>query len=127
IDMDGKIAHRIELEVARDDAMLAAVELEIVDAGEKPARIDLLPQIRVVERNVDGRLAVAVDDAGHAAFATHRPSGPLTGPRARRRLDFLDGRHVESSCSIAIANGRLRGRSARPASRGATYPRCRGV
>src|SRR5262249_40853078 len=72
-----------------------------VDGGEKAARVDLLPQVGVIERNADGRLAVAIDDARHAALATHRPSGPLTGPRTRRRLDLLDGRHVQSSCSIA--------------------------
>src|SRR5207302_8253893 len=72
-----------------------------VDGGEKATRVDLLPQVGVVEGNADGLLAVAIDDARHAALATHRSSGPLTGPRARRRLDLLDGRHVQSSCSIA--------------------------
>src|SRR5262249_45666808 len=78
-----------------------ALEFQFVDGCEKAARVDLLPQVGVIEGNADGRLAVAIDDARHAALATHRPSGPLTGPRTRRRLDLLDGRHVQSSCSIA--------------------------
>src|SRR5262249_40444151 len=96
-------------------AMLRAVQLELVDAGEKSARVDFLPQVGVIEGNAERRLAVTIDDARHAALATHRPSGPLTGPRTRRRLDLFDGRHVQSSGSFCNTNGRSRGRSPRPA------------
>ncbi len=41
IHMQRSVAHRIELEVARDDAMLLAVDLEVVDRGQEPAGIDL--------------------------------------------------------------------------------------
>src|SRR5262249_9979969 len=101
VDVDREVAHRIELEVARDHAMLRAIQFEFVDAGEKSARVNLLPQVGVIEGNVERRLAVAINDARHAAFATHSPSGPLTGPRARRRLDLFDGRHIQSSGSVA--------------------------
>ena len=51
VDMQRVVAHRIELEVARDHAVLLAVELEVVDRGQEPAGIDPLPQFGVVERN----------------------------------------------------------------------------
>ena len=87
------VADRIELEVARDDAVLLAVDLKVIDRGQKPAGIDLLPQVGVIERNGDGGLGIAVDHTWYSASATLRPGGPLACLRTRRRLDFLDGRH----------------------------------
>jgi hypothetical protein len=87
------VAHRIELEVARDNPVLLAVELEVVDRGQEPPSVDLLPQIGIVERNGDRGLGIAVDNAWYLASATLRPGGPLACLRTRRRLDFLDGRH----------------------------------
>src|SRR6185312_3259505 len=93
IDMQRIVADRIELEVARDHAVLLSVELEIVDRGQEPPGIDPLPQVVVVERNGDGGLGIAVDHTWYSASATLRPGGPLACLRTRRRLDFLDGRH----------------------------------
>ena len=90
----GMVAHGIELEVARDHPVLGAVDLDVVDGGQEPAGKDALAQFGIVERDGERRLVAAVDDAGHAARATFGPGGPLAGPRTRRRLDFLDGRHV---------------------------------
>ena len=42
IDMDGKILDRVELKVARDDAVLGAVDIELVDGGEKTTRVNAL-------------------------------------------------------------------------------------
>ena len=97
IDMDGKVLHRIELEVARNDAVLGAVDVEVVDRGEEVSGIDALLELGMVDRDVERRLAVAVDHARHAAGATLCPGGPLAGPRARRRLHLLDGRHGAKS------------------------------
>src|SRR5262249_56574603 len=93
VDVHRQVLDRIELEVARDHAMLGAVELELVDGGEKTPGIDALLELGVVDRNGHRRLAVAVDHARHAAGSTLRPGGPLAGPRARRRLHLLDARH----------------------------------
>src|ERR1700687_2948200 len=38
IDMNRKIAHRIELEVARNHAVLVALEIDVVNRGEKSPR-----------------------------------------------------------------------------------------
>ena len=77
IDMNRMVPDRIELEVARDHAVLRAVDLEIVEGGQKAAGEDALLQFGCIERDRDGGLAVAVDYARHAAFATHCPGGPL--------------------------------------------------
>ena len=91
--MDGQILHRIELEVARDDSLFTPVEVELVNGGEKTAGIDALFEIGMIHRNVERRLAVAVDHARHAASAALRPGGALAGARPRHGLDLLDSRH----------------------------------
>src|SRR5205085_6296394 len=45
IDVHRQILHRIELVIARDYALLAAVEIELVDRGEEAAGIDALLEI----------------------------------------------------------------------------------
>ena len=47
----GSVLHRIELEVARDHAVLRAIDLEIVDRGEEVAGIDALLEFVVIERD----------------------------------------------------------------------------
>src|ERR1700755_1629526 len=60
VDVDRIVHHRIELEVARDHAMLGAVDVDVEHRGEEVSRIDLLLQILEVERDRDRVLAVAV-------------------------------------------------------------------
>src|SRR5262249_40567784 len=93
VDVHRQIPDRIELKIARDHPMLGAVDLELVDAGEKAPGIDALPELGVIDRDIHRRLAVAVDHAGYAAGSTLCPGGPLAGPCARRRLHLFDGRH----------------------------------
>jgi hypothetical protein len=93
IDMDRVVAHRVDLEVARDGAVLLAVDLDVADAGEEAARIDAVLELIEVERDRERGLVVAVDHARHTAFTTHGPGGPLACPRTRRRFQFIDGRH----------------------------------
>ena len=95
VDMHRRSLHRIELEVARDHAVLGAVDVEVVERGEEAPGIDALPQLGMIERDRQRGLVVAVDHARHAAGATRCPGGPLAALRTRRRLQFLDGRHVE--------------------------------
>src|SRR5262249_32965601 len=49
IHVDRRVANRIELVVARDHAMLHAVDLEIVQGGEKMPGIDALPDVGAVD------------------------------------------------------------------------------
>ncbi len=51
IDMDRKITHRIEMEVARNHAVLLALEIDVVNRGEEPPRQDALAQVGIVDRN----------------------------------------------------------------------------
>src|SRR4029077_5727075 len=49
IDMDREVAHRIEVEVARNHAMLLALEIDVVNRGQEPAGQDALTQVLVVD------------------------------------------------------------------------------
>ena len=93
IHMHRQIAHRIELEVARDNPVLGALDVEIVDRGEEAARIDAVLELIMVDRDGERGLVVAVDDAGHAPGPTLGPRGPLAGLRTRGRLQISDSRH----------------------------------
>ena len=61
IDMDRDVPDRIELEVARDHAVLRAVDLEVVKRGQEVARVDSLAQLLVIERDGERGFVVAVD------------------------------------------------------------------
>jgi hypothetical protein len=116
IHVHRQVLHRVELEIARNHPVLGAVDVELVDGGEEPARIDALLELGVIDRDRDRGLVVAVDHAGDAAGATLGTGGPLAGPRARRRLELLDGRHDANPLK---RNGRHSGPSSpRHASRG---------
>src|SRR6202041_1722811 len=56
-----------------------------------------------IKRDRQRRLAVAIDNSGYAAGSALRPGGPLAGPRARCRLDHVDGRHVFVLKSLFIS------------------------
>ena len=84
--MQRKIAHGIELKVARNDAMLFAVNLDIMNGGQKMPGVDALLQIAVIERDRQRRLAIAIDDSRYPAGATFCPGGPLP---ARERAAAL--------------------------------------
>ena len=93
IDMQREVTHRIEVEVARNHAVLLALEVDVVNRGQEAAGQDALAQFLVVDRNGHGGLVVAVDHSGHSPGATLCPGGPLAALRTRGRLQFLDGRH----------------------------------
>src|SRR5262249_1491032 len=93
VDMQRQIAHGIELEVARDDAVLHAVDLDVMNGGEEVPGVNALAQFVIIKRDRQRRLAVAIDDSGDAAGTTFGPGGPLACPRTRLRLDRLDGSH----------------------------------
>ncbi len=49
IHMQRKIAHRIEMEVARNHAVLLALQIDVVNRGQEPAGQDALAQFGVVD------------------------------------------------------------------------------
>src|SRR5205085_7346906 len=97
IDMKRKIAHRVEMEVARDHAVLLALEIDVVNRGEKPPRQNALAKLGIVDRDGHGGLVVAIDHSGHSPGATLCPCGPLAARRTCGRLQFLDRRHLLKS------------------------------
>jgi hypothetical protein len=91
--MQREVTHRIEVEVARNHAVLLALEIDVVNRGQEAAGQDALAQFLVVDRNGHGGLVVAIDHSGNSPGATLCPGGPLAALRTRGRLQFLDGRH----------------------------------
>src|ERR1700675_2866730 len=120
--MDREIAHRIEMEVARNHAVLLALEIDVVNRGEEPAGQDALAQVGIVDRNGQGGLFVAIDHSGHSSGATLYPCGPLAACRTRGRLHFLDGRHLVKS----LFSKKLKAAS-RPGCRRSKPPGVRGL
>ena len=95
IHVHRQVLHRIELEVARDHAVLLAVHVEMKQRGEEAPGVDALAQFGMVHEDHLRGLVLTVDHARHIAGATCSPSGPLAAFRTHRRLQFLDGRHFE--------------------------------
>jgi hypothetical protein len=93
VHMQRQIAHSVELEIARNDAMLHAIDVNVVHRRQEVAGKDPLAQLVVVEGDRQRRLAIAIDNSGYAAGATFCPGGPLAATRTRHRLDHSDGRH----------------------------------
>src|SRR4029079_7887419 len=69
IHVQRQVAHRVELKVTGNDAVLHAVDFDVVNGGEKVSGVDALAQLAVVKRDRQRLLAVAVDDSGYAARA----------------------------------------------------------
>ena len=93
IDMDRPVGDDVELIVARQNALLAAIDLKLEDRGEEVAGVDELVDVLVVDRNRLGFHAAAIDDGGNAAFATNGAGGPLACPAARHGRELLDRCH----------------------------------
>src|SRR5262249_43559883 len=75
--MDREVAHGIEMEVARNHAMLLALELDVVNRGEEAAGQDALAQFPVFHGDRQRGLVVAIDHSGNSPGATLCPCGPL--------------------------------------------------
>jgi hypothetical protein len=56
---------------------MVALQIDVVNRGQKPAGQDALAQVGVVDRNGHGGLVVAIDHSGHSPGATLCPCGPL--------------------------------------------------
>ncbi len=88
IDMDGEVAHRIELHVAGDHPRLGAVEVEHEDRALEMAGMELLGDGAVVDRDRLRLLLVAVKDAGNTALAADERAPPLPVRCLRPSLEF---------------------------------------
>ena len=93
--MDRPVGDDVELIVARQDTLLAAVDVELENRGQEVAGVDELVELLEVDRNRLGLFAAAINDAWNAAFATNRAGGPLAYPAARHGRELLDRCHVE--------------------------------
>jgi hypothetical protein len=96
IHVHRQVFHRIELEVARDHAVLGAFHVDVKQRGEEAPGINALAQFGMVHQDQLRGLVFTIDHARHIAGATCSPSGPLAAFRTHRRLQFQDGRHVET-------------------------------
>jgi len=91
--VDRLILDGVGLQVARDDAVLLPVDVDIDDGRGEVTLDDLLPQVVVVEDDGQRRFAVAIDDSRNFSFTTCLACGPLAGTRARRSLERNKPRH----------------------------------
>ena len=120
VDMQREVAHRIEMEVARNHAVLLALEIDVVNRGQEPAGQNALAQFGIVDRDGHGGLVVTIDHSGNSPGATLCPGGPLAALRTRGRLQFTDGRHrVKSLFSKKLKAATRPGSVRQQASRGA--------
>ena len=94
VDVHRRVGDRVELVVARQHALLAALDVDLEDRGQELTRIDELVEVFEVDRDRLGRLAAAIDDSRNAAFATNGAGGPLANPAARHGRELLDRCHV---------------------------------
>ena len=123
VDMDREVLDRIEVEVARNHAVLLAVEVDIDQRGQEPAGEDTLAQFAIINRDRERGLLVAIDHSGHFPGATLSPGGPLAALRTCGRLQFLDGRHNVKSLFLQ----KLMGRKAAHGARRSKPPGVRGL
>jgi len=102
--------------------VLHAVDFDIMNGGQKAPGINALAQFVEIERDRQSGFAVAIDNSGHLAGATHGPGGPLAGPRSCRRLDQIDGRHSFKSLSWSCPAMRIAAAASRGAMRDFSFP-----
>ena len=77
IDMDRKVAHRVELDRTGDHPRLLALDVEHEDRALEMAGVKLLVDGPIIDRDRLRLLLVAVDNAGNAPVATFRARSAL--------------------------------------------------
>src|SRR3984885_1852458 len=93
IDVNRTVGDDVELIVARQNPLLAPVEFELEDRGQKVAGKDELVDAFEVDRDRLGFDAAAIDDGWNAAFAATGAGGPLACPATRHGRELLDRCH----------------------------------
>ena len=120
VDMEREVAHRIEVEVARNHAMLLAVEIDVEDRGEEAAGQDA--QAQFAHRRPRSSRGAGCRHRSRRALC-RRDALPVRPPcrlRTCGRLQFLDGRHrVKSLFSKKLKAATRPGCTPQQASRGA--------
>ena len=96
IDMDRPVGDRVELQVAGQDPLAAAADLNVEQRGKEAAAADLAPQVLGVQGDQNRVLLGAIDDARNAPGAARGAGGPLSGPLPRLRRKFVDVAHLLS-------------------------------
>src|ERR1700731_1275441 len=95
IDVERLILDRIELVVARDNALLGTAQVELEDRGQKMPGVDELVDFTKIEGNGLGSVSAPVDHAWNAAFTANMAGGPLAYPCARCGRDsFCRGHYA---------------------------------
>ena len=132
VDMHRPVGDDVELVVAREHALLAAVHFELEDGGQEMPGVNELVDVLEVDRDRFGLHAAAIDDGGNAAFATNGAGGPLAYPAARHGRELLDRCHDDvlielrrASASRGVgdgAKGRLIGEERVRGKRGGELP-----
>ena len=117
VDMGDEVAHRLELDVARNGPYRRAFDFEVDQRRQEAAGLDMRLELVIGERNQLGIFLVAIDDGRHATFAAHCAGGPLAALATRRGLEIHDLGHS------TLLNVDRRG----PSSRGDRRPRAGGL
>src|SRR5262245_16788514 len=95
VHMADEVAHRLELDIARNGPDNISVNLEVDKRRHEAASIHVWLQFVIGEGDVLGLLLVAVNDTWDAAFAADCAGGPLAGPATRRGLKRDDLCHSQ--------------------------------
>ena len=89
VDVHRLVGDDVELIVARQNALLAAADVELEDRGQEVAGVDELVELLEIDRDRLRLLAAAINYAGYAAFATNGAGGPLACPATRHGRELL--------------------------------------
>src|SRR5690606_30646975 len=75
VDVQGVVLDRVELVVARNDAVLLAIDVEGDDVGEEATVVDALHRVLVGDGDGQGGLLLTIDDGGDEPLTTQCTSG----------------------------------------------------
>ena len=93
VHVQRQVLDGVELEVARDHAMLGAVDIDMEKRGEEAPGVNTLAQFGMVERDHQRGFVVAIDDARNTTGRPCCPGGPLATFRTHHRFEFENGSH----------------------------------
>ena len=77
-----EVADRVLLQVARQDTMALATDLQVDQVREEARLFQKLVELALLQLNGKRIFLVAVDNGGNEPLATRSPGGPLTDPIA---------------------------------------------
>ena len=117
VDMNRKILERIELEIARDDAGLLAVDVEIEHGGQEAAGIDAAADFDGIDRDRGSRLVLAIDGARHAAGTAFGAGWAFAGARTNGGFQFFGSGHGSIPRQVFDRTAKIYPSGGAPASR----------